>query len=191
MLTSLLDGTRRSLLLRQAALILAGVALLTLSAKVQIPFWPVPMTLQTAAVMAIALAVPPRMALAVFGAYLAAGALGLPVFAGTPERGIGLAYMAGPTGGYLAGYWLAGGLVSALARSALLAPLGVWGRTIAMLAGLAAVYALGLLWLTAFVPARALLAQGFLPFILGDLLKIALVAAASAALPGRRAGDVQ
>ena len=82
-------------------LALAGAALITLGAKVQIPFWPVPMTLHTLSVFLVALTLGPRLGLAAMAAYLGAGAAGLPVFSGTPERGIGLSYMVGPTGGYL------------------------------------------------------------------------------------------
>ncbi|MGU3496845.1 biotin transporter BioY [Xanthobacteraceae bacterium A53D] len=171
------------------ACVIAGAALLTLSAKMQVPFWPVPMTLQTLAVMALALALPPRLAIGAMLAYLGAGALGLPVFAGAPERGIGLAYMAGPTGGYLAGYLAAMALVSTLAQRRGQAS-GFLARTMAMLAGLALVYACGLAWLALYVPASALLAQGLLPFLLGDLVKIALVAA-GAGLIARRAGAGQ
>src|SRR5687768_12723037 len=86
---------------RLALVLAAAVLAITASAKVQVPFWPVPMTLHTLSVMAIAVAAGPRFATAAFAAYLGAGALGFPVFSGTPERGIGLPYMAGPTGGYL------------------------------------------------------------------------------------------
>ena len=95
--------------------------------------------------------------------------MGLPVFSGTPERGIGLAYMAGPTGGYLAGYLLAAGLIGWLAAGP-----GWMGRAMAMLAGLAVVYVAGLAWLAIFVPAPELLAVGLAPFLAGDLVKIAL-----------------
>lgn len=88
---------------------------MTISAKVQIPFWPVPMTLHTMAVMAFALLLGPRMAVAIFAVYFAAGAAGLPVFAGSPARGLGLTYIAGPTGGYLVGYLLASGVTGWLA----------------------------------------------------------------------------
>src|SRR5690606_33710100 len=90
-----------------ALLVVAGVAVMTASAKTQIPFWPVPMTLHTLAVMAFAVVFGPRVAVSIFAAYLAAGAIGLPVFANSPARGIGLAYMVGPTGGYLVGYLIA------------------------------------------------------------------------------------
>ncbi|CAI9417121.1 hypothetical protein ANOBCDAF_03896 [Pleomorphomonas sp. T1.2MG-36] len=169
---------RRMQAARAAVAVVAGAALMTLAAKVHIPFWPVPMTLHTMAVMAFAVAFGPRRATAIFLAYLAAGAAGLPVFSGSPERGIGLAYMAGPTGGYLLGYLVASGLVGALAAGR-----GPVGRLLAMLAGLAPVYGFGLAWLVAYVPAERLIALGLAPFLLGDLIKIALVAAASALTP--------
>ena len=162
---------RRAQVARATLAIVAGVALMTLAAKVQIPFWPVPMTLHTMAVMAFAVAFGPRRATAIFLAYLAAGAAGLPVFSGSPERGVGLAYMAGPTGGYLLGYLVASGLVGALAAGR-----GPMGRLLAMLAGLAPVYGFGLAWLAAYVPAERLIALGLAPFLLGDLIKAALAA---------------
>lgn len=154
---------------RQALVVLGAAALIALSAKVQVPFWPVPMTLHTLAVLLLAAALGPRLGVAAMAAYLAAGAMGLPVFSGTPERGIGLAYMAGPTGGYLAGFLIAAGLTGWLSQGR-----GTLARMGAMLAGLAVVYACGLAWLATFVPAPKLLAAGFTPFILGDLVKIAL-----------------
>ncbi|WP_073956155.1 biotin transporter BioY [Thalassospira sp. TSL5-1] len=162
--------------LKYGLIIVAGVAALTASAKVTLPFWPVPMTLQTLAVMAIALTVGPRLACATLFGYLAAGAAGLPVFAGTPERGIGLAYMAGPTGGYLLGYLAASWLVGTYARGrATLTRFGI------MMAAMIPVYGFGLAWLAVFVPLHQVVAFGFTPFILGDTLKIALVALGSAA----------
>ncbi len=158
--------------MRVGLTLVAGVLLMTLAAKTQIPFWPVPMTLHTLAVMAFAVALGPRMATAIFVAYLAAGATGLPVFSGTPERGVGLAYMVGPTGGYLLGYLLASTLVGALAAGR-----GTLGRIGAMLVGLVPIYGLGVAWLIVFVPVSQALALGFTPFIIGDLVKVALVAA--------------
>lgn len=174
--------------LRTSLLLAAGVGLMTLSAKVQIPFWPVPMTLHTLAVFAYAVFLGPRWAISIFTAYLAAGALGFPVFSGTPERGIGLAYMAGPTGGYLLGYLIASGVIGALAAGR-----GWLGRAGAMLLGLVIVYGFGLAWLAFFVPGKQLLALGIAPFLLGDLVKIGLVLAGSAAYTGlmRRLGDRQ
>lgn len=166
-------------LARQILIAVAGTAVMTLAARIQIPFWPVPMTLQVLAVMTFAVTLGPRMATAIFATYLAAGVAGLPVFAGTPERGIGLAYMVGPTGGYLAGFLIASGLTGWLAQGR-----GMLGQTMAMLAGLAVTYAFGLIWLGQFVPMEKIVAVGMAPFLPGDLVKIALVALGARLIPG-------
>ncbi len=157
---------------RNPAIALCGAALITVGAKLQVPFWPVPMTLHTLAVFLIAAALGPRLGLAAMATYLGAGAMGLPVFSGSPERGVGLAYLAGPTTGYLLGYLAASGLIGWLAYGR-----GVMAQGAAMLAGLAVVYAAGIIWLAAFVPAGQLLAAGVLPFLAGDLVKIVLACA--------------
>jgi biotin transport system substrate-specific component len=120
------DATRRTHLpivwviwnerqLSQIALAGLGACLLALSAKTQVPAWPVPMTMQTYVVLVIGMAYGTRLAVGTVLAYLVLGALGLPVFAGTPEKGIGIGYMMGPTGGYLLGFVLAAWLCGALA----------------------------------------------------------------------------
>jgi len=167
--------------LRSVAIVLGGVALTTLSAKIQVPFWPVPMNLQTLAVMGFAIGFGPRLAVAIFAAYLAAGVAGLPVFAGSPERGIGLVYLAGPTGGYLAGMLAASWLTGMLGAGR-----GLVARTGAMLAGMTLIYALGVAWLALYMPASRLLAAGVLPFVLGDLVKIGIVAAGTSLASGLR-----
>lgn len=161
-------------------LTLAAAALIALGAKVQVPFWPVPMTLQTLAVLVIAAGLGPRLGLAAMGAYMAAGLAGLPVFAGSPERGLGLAYLAGPTTGFLIGMALSMIVTGALAQGR-----GLGMRAVAMLAGTVVIYVPGLIWLSAFVPADRLLAVGVAPFILGDMVKIALGALALQAVTRR------
>ena len=165
--------------LRQALLALAGTALLTISAKMQVPFWPVPMTMQTFAVLVIAMAYGPRLGVATIALYLAEGAAGLPVFAGTPATGIGLAYMAGPTGGYLAGFLVSGYVVGLLARRG-------WDRNLfsglaARLIGTALIFACGFAWLSTLIGPSAAFSAGVLPFLPGAALKIALAAALLAA----------
>ncbi len=166
-------------LLQKAAVVFAGSLLLWASAKVQLPFYPVPLTMQTFAVLAIGAALGWRLGLATVLLYLAEGAAGFPVFAGTPEKGIGLAYMMGPTGGYLLGYLPAAALCGWLAERG-------WDRSVAltalaMLAGNVMIYLPGLLWLGAIVGwDKPVLAWGLTPFLLGDLLKLGL---ASAVLP--------
>lgn len=163
---------------RTVLTVIAGMVVMTLAAKVQIPFWPVPMTLHTMAVMAFAVFLGPRVAVSIFLTYLAVGSVGLPVFSGAPERGIGLAYMVGPTGGYLLGYLIASWLVGVLAVGK-----GTIGQVGAMFAGMVPIYAMGMAWLAVYVPANQLLAVGLFPFLLGDLVKIGVVAAAGMVLP--------
>ena len=169
LLTENLARARISPLLKKTFLAVAGTALLTLSAKLQVPFYPVPITMQTLVVLLIGATLGTRLGGATLLLYLLEGAIGLPVFAGTPQRGIGIAYMVGPTGGYLAGFFLAAVLVGALAER------GGTRTTIktilVLLSGFLAIYLPGLLWLSRFVP-HHLLAVGWMPFLFGDLLKI-------------------
>ncbi len=165
--------------LRLVALAVLGTALLTLSAKINIPFYPVPLTMQTFAVLVIAMAYGPRLGTATLILYMAEGAVGLPVFAGTPEKGIGLAYMMGTTGGYLLGFVLAAALCGWLAERG-------WDRRVgttalAMLLGNIVIYVPGLLWLGGLLGwDKPILEWGLTPFLLGDLAKLAL---ATAVLP--------
>ena len=114
-LTDLVWNTEGSQLwTKRFVLFVAGIVALWVAAKVQIATVPVPVTLQMLVVMVIGAAYGPRLGFATVAGYLALGAQGLPVFAGTPETGIGLAYMMGPTGGYLIGFALAAFVVGAL-----------------------------------------------------------------------------
>jgi biotin transport system substrate-specific component len=163
-------------LARTALLALAGTALIWLSAKIQVPFYPVPMTMQTFVVLGIGMAYGWRLGGVTVLLYLAEGALGLPVFAGTPEKGIGLVYMLGGTGGYLLGFLLAATGCGWLAERG-------WDRNVlstalAMLIGNALIYIAGLLWLGGLYGwDKPILEWGLTPFVLGDLTKVALAAA--------------
>jgi biotin transport system substrate-specific component len=176
---TLLDVARprrvQSRWLTLAVAVVVGVCVLTLSAKIQVPFWPVPMTLQTLAVLMLAMGYGARLGAATVVAYLIAGAAGLPVFAGTPERGIGLAYMMGPTGGFLLGFVLAAWLAGMLAERG-------WDRSFlkcaaAMLVGHVVIFAAGLAWLTALMGAAKAIDIGLLPFLAASAVKIGLGAA--------------
>jgi biotin transport system substrate-specific component len=149
--------------------LILSVALLTLSAKITIPFWPVPMTMQVGVLFLIAGLGGLRFGTLSISAYLAAGAIGLPVFAGTPIKGIGLAYMAGPTGGYLLGFLLAAIIIGWAADR-----FGPKSQILAMPVALFVIYASGTAWLAQFVPFDKLLAFGVTPFLAGDIIKLAL-----------------
>ena len=161
--------------LRAALVIALGSLLLTLTAHVKVPFWPVPMTMQTFAVLAIGMACGARLGVATVLAYLLQGALGMPVFAG----GAGLVYMTGPTGGYLLGFVLAAGLTGWLAERGFdRSPV----RTVvAMLLGDALILTLGVAWLATLIGLEKAIAAGLVPFLAAEGFKIAL---AAVVLPG-------
>ncbi|MRX48887.1 biotin transporter BioY [Paracoccus sp. S-4012] len=181
----------RSALSRSIVIVIVGSALMALAARIQVPFYPVPMSLQTLVPIAMGLAFGPVVAVSAMLLYLFQGALGFPVFAGTPERGLGLPYMLGPTGGFLIGFVLAAavaGVLGQFARRRLAATV-----LIAFLAG-ASVYLPGLAWLgLATGYGETLLAAGLWPFLPGDVCK-ALIAGlilyrfrpAQHAVPGSR-----
>ncbi|EPX83599.1 biotin transporter BioY [Salipiger mucosus] len=158
---------------RPFGLVLVGVFALTLAAKTVVPMWPVPMTMGTFAVLTLGAVYGPRLGLITVMAYLACGALGLDVFSGTASSETGLAYMVGPTGGYLAGYVFAVLVIGLAARAG-------WDRSVprmalSLLAGNVVIYLPGLAWLgVLFGWDRPLLAWGVEPFLVGDVLKLCL-----------------
>ncbi|HEY4251365.1 MAG TPA: biotin transporter BioY [Roseomonas sp.] len=159
--------------LRFAGLVLLGSAVLAASAQIAVPFWPVPATMQSLAVLLLGAFGGARFATASVLLYLAEGAIGLPVFAAGAG---GLAALAGPTGGYLIGFlpaaWIAG-----QAR-------GGWLRSGAMLlAAHLALFVPGLVWLAGFVGLERALMAGFVLFIPGTVVKTALALAALRAAP--------
>ena len=162
-------------LVRDVVLAVLGSVALWISAKTSIPFWPVPLTMQTLVVLMIGMAFGARLGVATVLLYLAEGAAGLPVFSGTPEKGIGLAYMLSTTGGYLLGFVLAAGFVGYLAERG-------WDKgpvktAAAMLIGNIVIYIPGLFWLGSVVGwDKPVLAWGLTPFLAGDALKLVLAA---------------
>jgi len=158
-------------LLRGALLAVVGTALLALSAKVMVPFWPVQMSMQTFAVLVIGAAYGPRLAGATVALYLAEGAVGLPVFG----LGSGLAYMAGPTGGYLIGFLFAAVTVGWFAERGFDRR---WSTALlAFLIGNAIIFAFGVAWLAGLIGFEKAIAGGLLPFLPAEALKIALAMA--------------
>lgn len=181
---------RRSGLTRDLLLVLGGAALVALCAQVEVPLRPVPMTLQTLAVLLVGAALGWRRGALALLTYLAAGAAGLPVFAGGKGSLLTAAGALTPTLGYLLGFVLAAALVGWLAERLRL-DRTPWGTALAMLAGNIAIYLPGLAWLaySFSLSGQKLLTAGLTPFLLGDALKLALAAAllpAAWALLGRR-----
>jgi biotin transport system substrate-specific component len=159
--------------LRLATLAICGSAFIAVMAQIQVPLKPVPITMQTFAVLVIGAAYGWRLGTGTVALYLAEGAVGLPVFAGFKGS---LAVLLGPTGGYLFGFVLAAGTIGWLAARG-------WDRlphmvVLAMVLGNIAIYVPGLFWLAKFVPEGQVLAMGMTPFLIGDGLKLLLAAAA-------------
>ncbi|AMJ63658.1 hypothetical protein AXW83_12750 [Bosea sp. PAMC 26642] len=172
---------RRAVLARNVALAIAGSLLMVAAAKVKVPFWPVPMTLQTLAVLGLGAAFGSRLGAATVALYIAYGLAGLPVFTNTPPVAAGPLYLVGPTGGFLLGFVAAAAIAGwAAARGASLLRLvtGLVAAEVTMLA-------LGFLWLglgaqmaggvTGIGFAKAF-AYGVQPFLIGDAVKVALAA---------------
>jgi len=166
--------TRR---VKQALLVVAGIALLAVAAKIKLPVPPSPVAVSmgTFAVLGIGAAYGARLGLATILGYMLIGALGFDVFQSTSAELSGIAYMTGSTGGYLVGYVLAVGLLGLLARRG-------WDRSVgwmalAMLLGNAVLYVPGLAWLGMLHGwDKPILAWGLTPFLVGDAMKLALAA---------------
>ncbi|WP_375258867.1 biotin transporter BioY [Citreimonas sp.] len=167
------DG--RAALAKQALLVIVGIAVLTAAAKIRVPLWPVPITMGTFAVLTIGAAYGLRLGLITLLGYMALGAAGVAVFAG---ENAGLAYIAGPTGGYLVGYVLAAALMGVLARRGW--DRGVFSMVGALVLGNAVIYAVGLPWMAyLFLESKGaawVFQWGMGNFLLGDALKLALAA---------------
>lgn len=167
------EGTAK--IAKEVALVVAGIALMTLAAKIRVPMWPVPITMQTFGVLTIGTVLGLRLGLFAMVGYLALGMLGVQVFTG---ESAGLAYMAGPTGGYLVGFAVAAGVMGYLARRG-------WDRSVAsmagaMLIGNAIIYVFGLAGMSMIFLAEKgaawVLQYGFTNFMVGDALKLVLAA---------------
>ena len=153
------------------AIILGSIAL-TISAKIKIPFYPVPMTMQTFVVLFLGVSLGYKIGLASIGLYLLEGIIGLPVFSNSPEKGVGLIYFTGPTMGYLIGFLTASYLASKINNSdnfiLVLTKLIVATTTI---------YILGLLWLGTLIGwDKPIFALGAKPFLLAETFKVILLA---------------
>ena len=152
--------------------ILLGSIALTISAKIKIPFYPVPMTMQTFVVLFLGISLGYKIGLASVGLYLFEGILGLPVFSNSPEKGVGLIYFTGPTMGYLIGFLSASYLASKVNNedSFLL----VFSK---LIIATSTIYILGLIWLGTLIGwDKPIIALGAKPFLLAEIFKVALLA---------------
>ena len=152
-------------------LIFLGTIALTISAKLKIPFYPVPMTMQTFVVLILGLAFGYKIGLATVGVYLLEGIIGIPVFSNSPEKGVGIVYFTGPTMGYLIGFlfavFLAGYL--SLKKNIFI----VFGK---LIFSVSVIYLFGAIWLGTLIGwDKPIFKLGVTPFLLAELFKICLL----------------
>ncbi len=152
--------------------ILLGSIALTISAKIKIPFYPVPMTMQTFVVLFLGISLGYKVGLATIGLYLLEGIVGLPVFSNSPEKGLGLLYFTGPTMGYLIGFLIACYLASMIKfEDSYFVILGK------LVLATSTIYILGLLWLGTLIGwDKPIFLLGAKPFLLAEIFKISILA---------------
>ena len=157
-------------ILKKIILVFLGTVLLTISAKIKVPFYPVPMTMQTFVVVLIGITLGWKLGLTTIFLYLFEGAVGLPVFAGTPEKGLGISYMIGPTGGYLVGF-----ILSVFIAGFVNLKKNIFRNFFLISFAVSTIYLFGLPWLAYLKGWEIAYVYGFKQVILSDILKIGLI----------------
>ena len=164
----LVKSLKQSKLLKKVFLALIGSIVLAISSKIKIPFYPVPMTMQTLVVLIIGIGLGWKLGLATVSLYLFQGIIGLPVFSGTPENGIGLIYFTGPTMGYLLGF-----LVAVYISGKFIYDSNLIKNFLKLLVATSFIYFLGMAWLGNLIGwDKPIFQLGAQPFLLAELLKI-------------------
>tara|TARA_X000000368_G_C22699594_1_gene566194 strand:+ start:85 stop:648 length:564 start_codon:yes stop_codon:yes gene_type:complete len=158
-------------IIRLTLITIIGSILITISAKIKIPFYPVPMTMQTFVILFIGITLGYKMGLATVTLYLIEGIVGLPVFANSPEKGIGIIYFTGPTMGYLIGF-----LVAVYFAGLFKYDKGIINTFLKLLFSVSFIYILGLIWLGFLIGwDKPIFKLGAEPFLLAELFKILLL----------------
>ena len=158
-------------MLKYILIIFLGSILLTISSKIKIPFYPVPMTMQTFVVLFLGMSFGYKIGLATVSLYLLEGIIGLPVFSNSPEKGIGLVYFTGPTMGYLIGFLFATFLAGYFNFKG-----NILNNFIKLLISVSTIYILGVFWLGSLIGwDKPIIQLGVTPFLLAELFKIAIL----------------
>ena len=164
----LVKSLKQTKLLKYIFLALIGSIILAISSKIKIPFYPVPMTMQTLVVLILGIVFGWKLGLATVSLYLFEGIIGLPVFSGTPEKGLGLVYFTGPTMGYLLGF-----LVAVYISGKFNYDSNIIKNFLKLLMATSFIYILGLTWLGNIIGwDKPIFQLGAQPFLLAELFKI-------------------
>ena len=158
-------------ILKYILIIFLGSILLTISSKIKIPFYPVPMTMQTFVVLFLGMSFGYKVGLATVSLYLIEGIIGLPVFSNSPEKGVGLAYFTGPTMGYLIGFLIATFLAGYFKFEG-----SLLNSFIKLLISVSTIYILGIFWLGSLIGwDKPIIQLGVTPFLLAEMFKIVIL----------------
>ena len=167
----LIKQNTQSQIIKSLIVIFLGSIILAISAKVKIPFYPVPMTMQTFIVLFLGVSLGYKIAIATVSLYLLEGILGLPVFSNSPERGVGLVYFTGPTMGYLIGFLSACFLASLTKEDD-----HYFMIFLKLILSVSTIYILGVLWLGTLIGwDKPIFELGVMPFLLPEVFKIVLL----------------
>ena len=167
----LIKQNTQSKIIKSLIIIFVGSVILAISSKVKIPFYPVPMTMQTFVVLFIGISFGYKIGLATVGLYLLEGIVGLPVFSNSPERGVGFVYFTGPTMGYLIGF-----LSACFFASFIKSQNNYFLIFIKLILSVSTIYILGVLWLGTLIGwDKPIIQLGVMPFLLAEIFKISLL----------------
>ena len=173
--------SQNSKIIKYFLVVFIGSILLAISSKIKIPFYPVPMTMQTFVVLFLGLAVGYKIGLATVSLSLLEGIFGLPVFSNSPEKGVGLIYFTGPTMGYLVGFLLAvcsAGILKDLINFKNYKYINILSVFSGLVISVSFIYILGLLWLGYLIGwDKPIFKLGAQPFLLAEFFKILLLTA--------------
>ena len=167
----LIKELKQSKILRNVFIVLMGTVLLAISSKIKIPFYPVPMTMQTLIILFLGITLGWKLGVATVVLYLFEGIIGLPVFSGSPEKGVGIIYFTGPTMGYLIGFLFTVYLAGSFNFSK-----NLFIKFLQLSFSVSFIYVLGILWLGILIGwEKPLFQMGVQPFLLAELFKILIV----------------
>ena len=171
MIMDIINELKQSKIIKNVFIALMGTVLLAISSKIKIPFYPVPMTMQTLVVLFLGVVLGWKLGIATVSLYLFEGIIGLPVFSGSPEMGIGIVYFTGPTMGYLVGF-----LFTVYFAGFFKFNKNLFIKFLQLIFSVSFIYVLGVLWLGTLIGwEKPLFQLGVQPFLLAELFKVLIV----------------
>ena len=171
MIMDIINELKQSKIIKNVFIALMGTVLLAVSSKIKIPFYPVPMTMQTLVVLFLGITLGWKLGVATVALYLFEGIIGLPVFSSSPEKGIGIVYFSGPTMGYLIGF-----LFTVYFAGSFKFNKNLFVKFLQLIFSVSFIYILGILWLGALIGwEKPLFQLGMQPFLLAELFKVLII----------------